>query len=136
MPDPGSARSSIANDYVDTITSRRKGNRFLISRLALFRFRQLFRRRPRGDWILKDACTATGNVSNFSENIEGCFLQTAAVFEDQVLVIGLHREGGNHALVRLAEEVDANIKVKRIVFDDWSVYRGSQIVEFNLRRPL
>ena len=75
-------------------------------------------------------------MSNLSENIEGCFLQATAVFEYQVLVIGLNRERGNHALVRLAEEVDADIKVKWIVFDDRSIYRRSQIVEFDLRRPL
>ena len=48
----------------------------------------------------------------------------------------MNRKSSDDALIGLAEEINAQIKVQRIVFDDRSVNGGSEIVESNLRRPL
>ena len=75
-------------------------------------------------------------MSDSPENIQLGLLYAATVLEHEVRIVGLNSERGNHALVRLAEVVNAHVEVKRVVFDDWRVNRGSKVVELNLRWPL
>ena len=75
-------------------------------------------------------------MSDLAENIQLRLLQATTVFEYQVLIVGLNRKSSNDALIALTEEINPQIKVQRIVFDDWGIHRRREIVEPDLRRPL
>src|SRR5207302_4510917 len=62
-------------------------------------------------------------------------LHAATVLENEIRILSLNRESRNHALIRLAEVINTHVEVKRVVFDDWRVNRGSKVVELNLRWP-
>jgi hypothetical protein len=104
--------------------------------LRSFAFGQFFRRSASDDRIFKDARAPARDVRNLREDVQLRLGQATAVFENQILIVRLNRERGNYALVRLSEEVHAQVKGEWVVFDDGRVDRRSQFVEFDLWRPL
>src|SRR4026208_1673237 len=60
-------------------------------------------------------------------------METAAVLKNEILVFSLDGESSDHSFVRLAEEIDSEIEVERVLFDDTGVDRGREVVEFHLR---
>ena len=52
-----------------------------------------------------------------AKDVHLCLLQAAAILKLQILVIRLNRECGDHAVVRLAEEIDPQIEIQRIVVE-------------------
>ena len=61
-------------------------------------------------------------MGDLSKDVELCLLQPTAVFENQVLVVGLNRKRSNDSLVGLAIEIDAQIKIQWIIFNDRRVH--------------
>src|SRR5678815_2099218 len=70
----GGSRGYVAHDYIYLVSSRRKSDGFLVSRLSVLSFVQLFGR-CRGDHrIFKNAGTATSNGGNSSKDIDSSLL--------------------------------------------------------------
>jgi hypothetical protein len=95
----GRAGSDVAHDHVNFVSARREWNCFLISRLAIFRFAELFGGGGCDYRILEDADTTAGHRGDAREDVHARLLQTAAVLEDQIFVLGLNRERSDYALV-------------------------------------
>src|SRR6185503_10589499 len=127
------AGSGVANDHVDFVSARRERHGFLICRFAIASFAEFFSSRGRDDRIFKDPDATTGNRSDAREDVHARLLQTTAVLKYEVFVLGLNRERRYNFFIRLAEEVDAQIEVQWVLFDDTGVDGGREVIEFHLR---
>src|SRR5882672_4468577 len=93
----------------------------LIGGLALSSFNQFFHRRCRADSVFKEVHPAPGNIDDASRYVQARDLDSAAVMERKLCIIGLHGNGGNNAIVIKLEKSKAGFKAQRIVFNLWRV---------------
>src|SRR5436309_1130338 len=106
----------VANHQVGFVVTGNKHHRLLISRLPLLCLAEFFRCGSCADRIFEETHAPTAKINYASGYIHGRDLNSAAVVERKLRVVGLHSNRCDYPGVIKLEKAETCFEAKRIVF--------------------